>query len=140
MVDTKALGLRRPSYTAAGDVRERYRFRIRNTSVAIVGNSNNTNPTIATFNFSGPAFKNVAVSVTLSTASDASKSLMTILTTRLRRLPVPGPLIANALPRGEYQASIVTDPNGSQRLQFTSSSSAFPGGRGARRPIADGQL
>src|SRR4051812_41192053 len=69
-VDTKALGLKAALYTAAGKVGSDIGSGSATSVASIVGNANNS--TTATFNFSGPAFKNVSVSLTLTTAGDAN--------------------------------------------------------------------
>jgi len=121
-VDTKALGLKAALYTAAGDVGSDIGSGSATSVAAIAGNGNNGST--ATFNFSGPAFKNVAVSLTLSTASDA-KSLASSLNAAIATASNAGTSDANAFRSANIQASVVTDPNGAQRLQFTSASAGF---------------
>ncbi|MEO8597960.1 MAG: flagellin [Candidatus Solibacter sp.] len=123
-VDTKALGLKTSVFSAEGRVGADIGSGSATSVAAIVGNTSNTNPTTATFNFSGPGFKNVAVTVTLSTASDA-KSLVSDLTAAIGTAANAGTSNTNNFRNANIQASLVTDANGAQRLQFTSSSAAF---------------
>jgi len=121
-VDTKSLGLKATLYTAEGKVGSDIGSGSATSVASIVGNANNS--TTATFNFSGPAFKSVAVSVTMSTSSDA-KSLVSALNAAIATAANAGTSDANALRAANVQASLVTDATGAQRLEFTSANSAF---------------
>ena len=124
VVDSKALGLKAAQYTSAGDVGTDIGSGSATSVAAIVGNSSNTNPTTATYNFSGAGFSGVSVSVTLSTSSD-TKSLVANLNDAIATAANSGSAASNAFRTANIKASVVTDSNGAQRLQFTSSGSAF---------------
>ncbi|MEO8597959.1 MAG: flagellin [Candidatus Solibacter sp.] len=122
VVDSKALGLKVSEFTSAGKVGTDIGSGSATSVASIVGNSNNS--TTATFNFTGAGFNNIAVSVTLSTASD-TKSLVSKLNDAIATASNAGSAATNSFRAANIKASVITDSMGAQRLEFTSADAAF---------------
>ncbi len=103
VVDSKALGLKAAQYTSAGAVGSDIGSGSATSVAAIVGNSSNTNPTTATYNFSGAGFSGVSVSVTLSTSSD-TKSLVANLNDAIATAANSGSAGRQCVPHRQYQS------------------------------------
>ncbi len=97
------------------------------TSVSnILANTANqtTSPNTTTFDFSGPGFSNLAVSVNLSGVSDIN-SLANAINTAIQSTASGSSAQDAAFAQAGIVASVNTDSSGGEQLSFTSSTSAF---------------
>jgi flagellin len=97
------------------------------TSVSnILANTANqtTSPNTTTFDFSGPGFSNLAVSVNLSGVSDIN-SLVNNINAAIQSTAAGSSAQDAAFAQAGIVASVNTDASGGEQLSFTSSTSAF---------------
>jgi flagellin len=129
VVDTKGLGLRTSSFQAASGTGTDIGSGSVTSVSAILADSQNT--TTATFNFTGPNFASLSVGVDLSGVTDTNATVSRI-NDAIALASNAGTSAANAFRDAGIQASVITDPNGAQRLAFSSTSAAFQVSAGSK--------
>lgn len=121
-VDTASLGLAGLSFKAAGTAGSDISAASATSVSNILANTNNG--TTATFNFNGPGFSGISVSVNLTGVSGTS-GLVTKINDAITAVGNSGVTGADKFQAAKITASVVTDSNGNQQLQFSSTAAAF---------------
>jgi flagellin len=121
-VDTQSLGLAGLSFKAAGTTGSDIGTSSTTSVSNILANTNNT--TTATFNFNGPGFSGLSVSVNLTGVSGTSQ-LVTKINDAITAAGASGIAGADKFQAANISASVVTDSDGKHQLQFSSTSAAF---------------